>query len=103
MPATRPYLPRILIAFDFDRTLATDSVDAVLEVYGADRDVWEREHFEPLGEGWDVIIRRGQGLIELGRARGEPLTLDHLRRAAGRVRLLRRGARHARPASGGRG
>lgn len=87
MPATRPYIPRILLAFDFDRTLATDSVDAVLSVYGVERADWERRHEEALGEGWDDIVRRGQALIDLGREHGRPLTLDLLGEAGRRVGL----------------
>lgn len=88
MPATRPYIPRILLAFDFDGTLATDSLDAVLELYGTDRATWEREHEKPLGQGWDQIMRRGQALIHLGRARDEPFSIAQMRRAAERVRLF---------------
>ena len=87
MPDTRPFIPRILIAFDFDRTLATDSVDAVLSIYGIERDDWENEFEEALGDGWDDIVRRGQALIDLGRARDDPLTIDKLREAGGRVSL----------------
>lgn len=86
MPSTRPYLPRVLLVFDFDGTLASDTTDAVLSEYGISREDWARDFEAPLGEGWDEIIRRGQALIELGRARGEPLSLDVLRRAAARVR-----------------
>ena len=87
MPATRPYIPRIALAFDFDRTLAADSIDAVLAVYGVERAAWESDVAAPLGEGWDDIVRRGQALIELGRARGRPLDLDVLGEAARGLRL----------------
>lgn len=87
MPATRPYIPRIALAFDFDRTLATDSIDAVLKVYGVDRATWDRKHDGALGEGWDDIIRRGQALIDLGQAEGRPLTLALIEEAASDIRL----------------
>ena len=87
MPATRPYIPRVLIAFDFDRTLATDSITAVLDLYGIGRADWDREFDGQLGDGWDDIIRRGQALIQLGNARGEPLTRERMREAAAGVRL----------------
>ena len=87
MPATRAYIPRIVLAFDFDRTLATDSIDAVLEVYGVEREDWQARFLAPLGEGWDDITLRGQALIDMGAALDRPLTLDLLREAAGRVRL----------------
>ena len=87
MPATRPFIPRILVVFDFDRTLATSSIDAVLQGYGIDRADWNREFVDPLGAGWDEIIRRGQALIDLGTARNEPLSMDILRKSADNVRL----------------
>ncbi|HET7409772.1 MAG TPA: haloacid dehalogenase-like hydrolase [Paracoccaceae bacterium] len=88
MPATRPFLPRVLLVFDFDGTLASDTTDAVLDVYGVSREDWTRDFEEALGQGWDEIIRRGEALIALGRARGEPLSMDLLRHAAERVRLF---------------
>ena len=88
MPATRPYIPRILLAFDFDRTLAADSIDAVLALYGVPRARWEREFEEPLGHGWDAITRRGQALIDLGRAQGRPLGQGVLREAGEDLRLF---------------
>ena len=87
MPATRPFIPRVLIAFDFDRTLATDTITAILELYGMGREEWDREFDGQLGDGWDDIIRRGQALIELGNARGEPLTRERMQQAAEGVRL----------------
>jgi phosphoglycolate phosphatase-like HAD superfamily hydrolase len=87
MPATRPYIPRVLIAFDFDRTLGTESIDAILTLYDVDRATWNRDYDGALGEGWDDIIRRGQALIDLGTARAKPLGLELLREGAGRVRL----------------
>ena len=74
MKTNRPHIPRILIAFDFDRTLATDSVDAICGVYGIERSEWERDYEEALGKNWDGIIRRGQALIHLGRDKGRPLS-----------------------------
>lgn len=76
MPATRPYIPRLVLAFDFDRTLATDSIDAILQLYDTDRDTWDRDYRDPMGDGWDDIILRGQALIDLGRATGKPLSRD---------------------------
>lgn len=86
MPSTRPFLPRVLVVFDFDGTLASDTTDAILDVYGVGREEWARNFEAPLGRGWDDIIRRGQALIALGRARGRPLSLEVLREAAAAVR-----------------
>jgi hypothetical protein len=85
-PSSRPFIPRILLAFDFDRTLAEDSTNAVLEVYGIARQDWERGYSAPLGDGWDAIIQRGQALIDLGNDRGRPLTRAVLDEAAARVK-----------------
>ncbi|CTQ49122.1 hypothetical protein [Jannaschia donghaensis] len=87
MSATHPHIPRILLAFDFDRTLATDSVEAICAAYDIDRSDWERDFEEALGDGWDEIIRRGQALIDLGRARGRPLGRDVMADAAKHIRL----------------
>ncbi|UWQ22012.1 haloacid dehalogenase-like hydrolase [Jannaschia sp. W003] len=88
MQTTRPHIPRILLAFDFDRTLASDSIDAVCAVYGIDRDDWRSEYEEALGENWDQIIRRGQALIALGENRDRPLSKDVMREAAERIELF---------------
>ena len=88
MPSTRPFIPRILLAFDFDGTLASDSIDAVLELYGLARADWDRDFVDALGDGWDAIMRRGQALIDLGKARDRPLTRALMREGAARVRLF---------------
>ncbi|MBM2575561.1 haloacid dehalogenase-like hydrolase [Jannaschia sp. Os4] len=87
MAAKHPHIPRILLAFDFDRTLATDSVEAICAAYGISRDEWEQEFEAPLGDGWDEIVRRGQALIDLGRAKDRPLSKAVMRDAAGEIDL----------------
>ena len=87
MSMTRVYKPLISLAFDFDKTLATDSVDAIVEVMGLAREEWTERFEKALGERWDEILRRGQGLIEAGRATGRPLSTDLMREAAGRLSL----------------
>lgn len=82
MPATHPFVPRVAVIFDFDETLATDSTDALCRAWGIERDEWEKRYFEPLGEGWDRIIRRAQALLDCGRDRGEPLNADLFAKAA---------------------
>ena len=88
MQVTRPHIPRILLAFDFDRTLAGDSVDAICGAYGVPRDDWERDYEAALGENWDDIVRRGQALIHLGRDRGRPLSKEVCAEAAERIELF---------------
>lgn len=87
MTATNPFIPRILLAFDFDRTLGTDSIEAICAAYGVTRDDWERRFEAPLGEGWDEVLKRGWALIELGKAMGRPLGPDVMRAAAGELQL----------------
>ncbi|MEM7490323.1 MAG: hypothetical protein AAF390_14475 [Pseudomonadota bacterium] len=74
MTATNPHIPRILLVFDFDRALATDSIDAILAAYDMSLHAWERDWEEPLGDGWDDIIRRGQALLNFARDRDRPLS-----------------------------
>ena len=85
MPATRPYIPKIALVFDFDKTLASDSVDAIVGSLGLTRREWEERYSDPLGHGWDSILKRGHALIQAARDRSRPLTADVLREAAGRL------------------
>ena len=87
MPATHPYIPRVSIIFDFDRTLATDTIDALCAGWGLNRREWERQYCDPLGDGWDGILKRGQGLIDCGRDRGEPLSDAFFDKAAQEIEL----------------
>ncbi len=87
MPATHPYIPRVAAVFDFDRTLASDTIDAVCAAWGIEREEWEQRYSDPLGEHWDDITRRGWALIQCGRDRGDPLTLDFFERAAGEIEI----------------
>lgn len=87
MSKTRAYTPRISLLFDFDETLATDSVDAIVEILGLSRDEWTARFETPLGEDWDEILLRGYGLIEAGRQVGRPLSTDVLGAAAERLTL----------------
>ena len=74
MPATHPYIPRVSVIFDFDRTLASDTIDALCAAWGLERKEWEQRYCDPLGDGWDGILKRGHALIQCGRDRGEPIS-----------------------------
>lgn len=87
MPSTRPYLPRVSLIFDFDNTLASDSVDGILAVMGLEREEWEARWQAPLGENWDPILQRGRALIQAGRDVNRPLTRALFREAASRLEL----------------
>ena len=88
MPSTRPYLPRVSLVFDFDDTLASDSIDGILAVMGLERDEWEARWHAPLGDNWDPILKRGRALIRAGRDVERPLTHDLFRGAADRLELF---------------
>lgn len=88
MPATHPYIPRIGMVFDFDKTLASDTIDALCVVWGIGRDEWERTYLDPLGGSWDGVLRRGHALIRCGRDRGRPLSKTLFEEAAERIRLF---------------
>lgn len=85
MPATHPYIPKVAVIFDFDRTLATDTIDALCAAWGLAREEWENQYCQSLGEGWDGILKRGQALIECGRDRKEPLCDAFFGRAAEKI------------------
>ena len=87
MPATHPYIPKVAIIFDFDRTLASDSIDALCAAWGLDRAKWENDYCEPLGEGWDGILKRGHALIRCGHERGEPLSEALFEKAAKKIKI----------------
>ena len=82
MSATRPFIPRIALVFDFDETLAPDTFDTLFERLPMSRDEWQARYADPRqGEGWDQIIGRTQAFILAMRDMGQPLTGDWLREA----------------------
>ncbi len=87
MPATHPYIPRVSLIFDFDKTLATDTIDAMCAVWDISREKWEEQYEKPLGDNWDGILKRGQALIDCGLDREEPLTEEFFDRAAKQIDL----------------
>lgn len=81
--ATVAFHNRVALVFDFDGTLAPDSIDALLAAAGADPERWRRERLRPLIEaGWDTQLAHVWALLALGRADGEdgcrPVTEDLL-------------------------
>lgn len=87
MPATHPYIPRIAFIFDFDKTLASDTIDGMCAVWGLSREEWEERFHDPLGDNWDGILKRGLACIHAGRELGQPLTRDFFDRAARELTL----------------
>jgi phosphoglycolate phosphatase-like HAD superfamily hydrolase len=77
MTATHEVHDTIGLVFDFDDTLAPDSVGALLAVLGIDRAEWEKRWFHPLVEtGWDEILARGYGLINAAKEIGRKIDPD---------------------------
>ena len=87
MPATHPYTPRVSVLFDFDRTLATDTIDGLCATWGIGREEWERRYSDPLGDHWDGILKRGHALITCGQDRSEPLSDAFFDKAMQTIRL----------------
>ncbi len=57
--ATKPVYNHLAVVFDFDDTLAPDTLDSLLESCGVDSDVFERQRVRPLVEdGWDEILAK---------------------------------------------
>ncbi len=88
MPATHPYIPRVAFIFDFDSTLACDTIDAMCAAWGMDRENWEERYNSNMGDNWDGILKRGMSLIECGKDRDEPLTREFFGRAADRIDIF---------------
>ena len=63
--ATKPFVNRLAIVFDFDETLAPDTFSLLLEDMGLDADAFKQERVKPLLEqGWDKYIARAYCLVE---------------------------------------
>jgi phosphoserine phosphatase len=86
---THPVYRRLALVFDFDKTLAGDSFDAVLDLLGESRDDFVEHRRTPkIKDGWDPVAARFQSLVELSQERRregkEPVTARTLKEA-GRV------------------
>ena len=81
--ATNPLKRRIALVFDFDDTLAPDSVTALVESLGHDSDEFWDERVQPrLDDGWDPVPAAFWSLIELSRQRDPDDRLTHERLVA---------------------
>lgn len=88
MPATHPYIPRVTFIFDFDSTLASDTIDAMCRVWDMPREEWEERYNAHMGDNWDGILKRSHALIECGQQRGEPLTREFFGKAAREIEIF---------------
>ena len=77
-PVTRPFHRRIVVAFDFDRTLSDGTIDALLDELGVDDHMaWRRDKLDPMvEEGWDEILAKGVLLARVAEERGRQITKD---------------------------
>ena len=77
--ATQALHDRIALVFDFDQTLAPDSLGALLRRLGEDPDAFAREQVEPRSaDGWDTILARCYALLEVSRAHDHAITKELL-------------------------
>ena len=87
MTATHPFHSRILLAFDFDWTLAADSFECLVETMGFDVEDWKRNHYRRLGDnGWDDILAKVGGLQEMATAAGKRVDMESVARAGAATR-----------------
>lgn len=76
--ATRGFHNRIAVVFDFDRTLSSGTVDALLERLGVeDSQRWREEELQPMiADGWDEILAKGWLLARTAERHGCALTKE---------------------------
>ena len=85
--ATRPFLNRVAVVFDFDETLAPDSFDALIASLGCEPDAFRDANVRPLlDDGWDASLARLYAIIREARGREDVrLTREHLARVGGEL------------------
>ncbi|MBP0614368.1 HAD family hydrolase [Jiella mangrovi] len=82
MTATHPFTAHILLAFDFDWTLAEDSFERLVAVMGFEVDEWKSQFFKPLADaGWDEVLAKFEGLRRLCERDGKVITIDQVEEA----------------------
>ena len=82
--ATTPYNERIALVFDFDKTLAPDSYDALLRRCGFEPEAFREERVAPLiDDGWDNGLARFHALTELAYDDAAPTITQDLLREVG--------------------
>lgn len=76
--ATRGFHNRIAVVFDFDRTLSSGTIDALLDALGVDdHRHWREERLQPMIEDdWDEILAKATLLVETANERDCALTRD---------------------------
>lgn len=79
--ATEVFHNRIALVFDFDRTLSSGTIDALLQRMGVeDSRRWREDRLEPMVDsGWDEILAKAWLLARTAEERGVDLTEDFVR------------------------
>jgi phosphoserine phosphatase len=73
--ATTHFHNRIALVFDFDLTLAPDSLDALLDRLDVDPEAFREERVHPLDDaGWDHSLARCYALVQLSNERDGAIT-----------------------------
>lgn len=81
--ATKPLANRLAVVFDFDDTLAPDSIDGFVASCGLDPDAFQRERVQPrVADGWNKMLATFYALVEESQRR------DHHRDKITRERLV---------------
>jgi hypothetical protein len=64
-----PFHPRVALIFDFDKTLAPDSLDTLIGCCGLDPKEFRKKCVEPLKkEGWDEILAQFYAFIQASKS-----------------------------------
>lgn len=76
--ATRAFHKRIVVVFDFDRTLSAGTIDALLCRLGVEDSMkWREKRLQPMiDDGWDEILAKGHLLARTAEEQGCKLTRD---------------------------
>ena len=90
--ATRGFHNRIVVVFDFDRTLSAGTIDALLDALGVeDHRHWREERLQAMvNDGWDEILAKADLLVRTAEEQKCPLTRDLVEGGGTRARRLSR-------------
>lgn len=85
--ATRPFHKRIVVVFDFDRTLSDGTIDALLDELGVeDKAGWRRDKLGGmLDDGWDEILAKSVLLARAAKDCGREITEDLVKEVGRRL------------------
>ena len=87
--STKPFANCLAVVFDFDETLAADTLAVLLEDLGLDADTFKKERVKPLvDDGWDKYIARAYCLVEESKKRspGDRITKERLEKVGKKLK-----------------